>query len=97
MRWNGSTTPSIWRSKPEWMKILSSQSAIYNISVRNAWFIYNLSARRSCTKRVQQNTGRYLVFCILVSSLLLYSIGITFITFTTFILLLGWGDWEFLY
>ena len=81
------------------MEILSSQSAIYNISVRKARFIYNLLARRGCTKRVQRNTGRYLIFCILVLSLLLYSTGsgITFITFTTFTLLLGWRDRDFLY
>ena len=79
--------------------MLSSQRAIYNISVRKAWFIYNLLARRRCTKHVKRNTGRYLVFCILVLSLLLCSIGsgITFITFATFILLLGWGDQDFLY
>ena len=99
MRWNGSIIPRVWRSKPEWMKMLSSQSAIYNISVRKAQFIYNLLARRWCTKHVKRNTGRYLVFCILVLSLLLCSIGsgITFITFATFILLLGWGDQDFLY
>ena len=39
--------------KPEWMKILISHSAIYNISVRKAQFIYNLLARHSCTKLVQ--------------------------------------------
>ena len=85
--------------KPEWMEILGSQSAIYNIRVSKAQYIYNLIARRGCTKHVQRNTGRYLVFCILVLSLLLYSIGsgITFIIFATFTLLLGWGDRDFLY
>ena len=57
--------------KPEWIEYMSSQAQGIIFRISQGAVCLQYFAEHGCTKRVQRNTGRYLVFCILVLSLFL--------------------------
>ena len=66
-------------------------SARYSITISQGAVCLQDIAERGCTKRVHRDTGRYLVFCIMVLSLFSMGSGMTFILSLLLLLFTGVG------